>query len=125
MRMCQKHWLRLREGVVNRGLDAFITKSGADAAASVQKEMEGGDRHSPYDPLLRAALLVTESAMYAGGDYLHGRQRDGSEYCPICEAVVHRPPEYSVDDAEQLWINSPLDAIAADFRERNWVPKLS
>jgi hypothetical protein len=116
MRICQPHWDKLRTAIKNRGLSHLGAKSGEEAITDAVTELKGGT--PDYDPLMSCHWMITSQALKMGGLYLMGAKPDGTEYCPICEAVAHmNPPEGMTKEQQELsWINGPADAALEECR---------
>lgn len=87
MKCCQRHWERLTELVKEAGMWHLVHQSTEEAIAEMKEEIESGESAHAFDPLLRAHNMVMGQALHMGGMYLMGQAPDGSEYCPICEAI--------------------------------------
>lgn len=115
MQICKEHWEKLRAALATRGLDHLGAKSGEQAVADMNADLEGDER--AYDPLMGCNWMITSRALSIGGLYLLGTKEDGSQYCPVCEAVAG-----GVEEKD--WIDGPADAALAHCREAGLVPRI-
>jgi hypothetical protein len=109
MQICQEHWDMLRQA---RGIDHLIAKDVVAAVATVKAELAGDS--TSYDPLMGCNWMIIIRALKEGGPYLLGEKADGTQYCPICEAVANGYP------VEQ-WIDGPADAALKYCQEQRLV----
>jgi hypothetical protein len=114
MKMCQPHWNKLREAMKDRCIDYLGAKDGKQAADDAVEQLAG--RETDYDPLMACNWMITGRALKMGGLYLMGAKEDGSEYCPICEAIEHKPEDVEVAWVENYWIDGPADAVLEECR---------
>jgi hypothetical protein len=120
MKICQDHWGKLRAAIKERGIDHLVARTGKEAAENMKADLEGRERD--YDPLMDCHWMITSRAVEHGGLYLMAPKEDGTEYCPICEALLHKPDDISVEQAEKYWIDGPADAALGLCREKGLVP---
>lgn len=101
MNWCQPHWTLLVEAVRVRGLDRFGARSGTEAAAEMQSQLEGND--AKFDPLLGSWMRINNYM----AESLQ-RQGRGAEIlqmkCPCCILVDDKQPELV-----QRWIDGCTD----------------
>jgi hypothetical protein len=116
MKMCQDHWDKLRKAIADRGLDHLGAKTGEQASADAVAQIEG--RETEYDPLMSCHWMIATESLKMGGVYMMFQKEDGTEYCPICEALSHNC------GTEKNWIDGPADAVLAHCRELKLVPSL-
>jgi hypothetical protein len=116
VKFCQPHWDMLRAAIKVRGIDHLGAKTGEAAIADIKAELEQTERD--YDPLMDCHWMITSRAVKAGGLAVMCSKPDGSQYCPVCEAVAHGAPEES-------WINGPADAALEICRTKGLVPPLT
>jgi len=113
MRMCQPHWDQLRKAISDKNLMHLVAKSGEEAIARMITELEDKpDQPSARDPLMEANLSIMSQALDQGGLYLMSPKEDGTDYCPLCEVVVHT--EIGMDSK---WIEGCTDAILQDYKD--------
>lgn len=130
MKMCQKHWDRLIELIKERGMWSLV--GGPETARAELQAAIDGDPEREFDPLLRANSMVMSQALSMGGLYLMSAKPDGSEYCPICEAVTHMSqvplqpggPPAGEQWVENHWTVGVVDSIQQLLRERGVLPKV-
>lgn len=97
MRMCQIHWLALREAIAGRGLSHFVSQGGKAAAEALQA--------GAFDPLMGSYLRIINNVLRTVGPKPFFQQTD---VCPLCElerhheANCHKP---SCDFQSQQWID--------------------
>jgi hypothetical protein len=132
MKCCDKHWAAFRAGIEARGLTHLVAKSGEEALSNVMLDLLD-DEEAPYDPLMQCNWMVMGQALKGGGLYLMGQRADGSDYCPVCEAMNNLsgvPPNGSppgtpgvgAEWVENHWTNGVMDAVLAECRKRGLVP---
>lgn len=121
MRICQPHWDKIRAKIKELGLDHLGAKSGEQAHADMVAQANGEE--TAFDPLMTVNHMITSKALEHGGLYLMGVKEDGSHYCPICEALAHKPDDVDLDKAEQYWIEGPTNAVLKMAQEGGHVPK--
>jgi len=127
MKMCQKHWDALRQGVHERGMSHLIPHSGQDAADRIKKEQQGDA--VPPDPLMEAYNMILSRSIEFLGMYILS-MKEGTEasneghYCPLCEARDHLPahPETGVP-CDESWIATSLDYLKLEFTKDGWLNK--
>lgn len=124
MRMCAPHWEKLRAAIKARGIDHIGAKNSVEAHANMVAELEG--QSSNYDPLMSCHWMITNQALRMGGLYLMTQKEDGSEYCPICEALLHMTPSEGTtkEQQEKSWIDGPADAALEECRKLGLVPRV-
>lgn len=122
MKICEPHWDKLRTAIKDRGIDHLGAKNGKDAVDNVAEELQGGQ--PDYDPTMACNMMIWNQALKMGGLYLMGQKEDGSEYCPICEAIAHMspPPGMTKEQQERSWIDGPADAALDECRKRGLCP---
>jgi hypothetical protein len=122
MKICKPHWDKLRTALRERGIDHLGAKSGKEAADDAVTELQGGDPE--YDPTMACNNMIWSQGLKMGGLYLMSQKEDGSEYCPICEAIAHMQPPSGMtkEEQERSWIDGPADAALAESRRRGLVP---
>lgn len=131
MKMCDDHWLRIRQALDERGLTPLI---GTPEAAMEQAKLEIEGKSVPtdfYDPLMACAYMIYGHAIRIGGLYL----MTSDILCPICEACKHMShfpvnpdepdgPVLGIAGVESYWINGPTDAALAYCREHGLTPRV-
>lgn len=124
MKICADHWAKVREAIKARGLDHLGAKSGQEAMADAVTQLQGGE--TQYDPLMDCNNMIWGRGLELGGLYLMGQKEDGSEYCPICEALAHMEPALgeTKEQQERYWIDGPADAALKCAREKGLVPNV-
>lgn len=122
MKICSDHWEKLRVAIDERGLSRLVAQSGEQAMENIKEELEGGD--PPYDPLMACNNMIWAEGLRLGGLYLMSQKEDGSQYCPICEALLHKLDDVSVELFEDYWIKGPADAVLRHCREQGLIPAL-
>ena len=120
MQFCKPHWNDLRKAIDDRGLSGLVAGSGEKACAALVRQLEGTDDKSDFDPLMNANWAIHMAALEDGGLYLLGTDENGNDYCPLCEAEKHGPPDIVAD-----WINGCCDAQLETARELGLVPSKS
>lgn len=122
MKICQPHWNKLRAAIKDRGIDHLGAKSGKEAVEDALTELRGGEQD--FDPAMACNNMIWSQGLKMGGLYLMGTKDDGSEYCPICEALdkMSPPPGSTREDCERWWIDGPADAALEECRRRGLVP---
>lgn len=122
MKLCQSHWDMLRAALKERGIDHLGAKTGHEVIEDMKTELAGGD--TDFDPLMCCNYMIWNRGLELGGLYLMGQKDDGSEYCPICEALDHMepPPGETREYCERLWIDGPADAALNECRRCGLVP---
>lgn len=117
MKICDKHWAAMRKAVDDRGMTSLV-KSGKENFETIIKELDGEKKlPNEYDPLMGMYWMVTNRALAKGGLYLLTQKEDGSEYCPVCEAMLHPctcgDPDCNQNTAEKVehyWTEGVADA---------------
>lgn len=68
MQICQTHWDELRAAIKSRGLDHLVARSGAEAVASLKRQVEGeADPQEDFDPLMGANFAIWRAFLRDGG----------------------------------------------------------
>lgn len=124
MKMCQKHWDALRQGVHERGMGHLIPGSGQDAVDRIKKEQQG--EAVPPDPLMEAHNMILSRSIELLGMYIL-TMKEGTEasneghYCPLCEAREHLPahPETGLL-CDESWIVTLLDYLKQEYEKEGW-----
>ncbi len=116
MKFCIPHWNALRKAIESRGLSHLVAKTGEDAAKRLTAEVKGTATDRTFDPLMSAHNMIVGRAIEMGGIYLLT-----GEYCPICEAVKHKPEDVTVEVVEAHWIDGPADGVLEYCREKKLV----
>lgn len=114
MKMCQTHWVRLREAVEARGLAHLIASNGREAMLRTVAELKGDDDVSDFDPLMTAHNMILSHAMDGFGLVLLT-----GDYCPVCELLKVYPPipeGHRYASNESYMIDGPADAVLAMAR---------
>lgn len=62
--------------------------------------------------------MIFAEGLRGGGLYLMGAKPDGSQYCPICEAITNGAGD------EKYWIDGPADGCLTHARDLGLVPKV-
>lgn len=113
MQFCTDHWDKLRAAIVSRGLDHLVAKDGKAAISNEIAKLNGEE--GKYDPLMSCHWMITNRALETGGMYLMFTKEDGTQYCPVCEAVNVGGGE------ESHWIDGPADAALAECKRRGLI----
>lgn len=116
MKICPEHWAKVRAAVESRGMGHLGAKTGEQAAKDAESQLRGEE--TSYDPLMACNWMITSRALESGGLYLMTPKPDGSDHCPLCEAIEHRPEGKTIEESERYWIDGPADAALAHCRER-------
>ena len=95
--MCMEHWNELKSAIENKGLGHLVSKDSQSVANRIKKELN--HEHFIKDPLFSANMAIMGNAIQAGGLYLMGKKEDGSDYCPLCEALRNLE-----DGMDKKWI---------------------
>lgn len=125
MRICEKHWQMLRDGIASRGLQGLVSTSGDDLGSRIERAISGeATVAGAYDPLFSVSMTINRAALETGGLYLLS-----GDYCPICEAMkglANVPLENGdipgAEWVENDWINGPLDAELRYAQANRLVP---
>lgn len=116
MKFCQSHWSKLRAAMVDRGIGHLGAQSGEQAIENMTTELAGGK--PDYDPLMDAHWMITNRALEIGGLNLMTSKEDGSDHCPVCEALSHGA-------SAENWIDGPADAVLEACRDKGLAPAVS
>ena len=134
MKMCQTHWDKLKTAIASRGIDNLITKSGEAAVESMERELQGTATDADFDPLMDAWYKIMHQILQMASDplYLLCEKEGGGQYCPICEAYIHRndgaKPEDSLvtdEEFEKFWFEDLADCELTIARNLGLAPKLN
>jgi hypothetical protein len=120
MQICQIHWDKLRAAIKDRGIDHLGAKNAKQAYDDMEKQVLSIP--SDYDPLMSCNWMIQSKGLKMGGLYIMGQKDDGSHYCPICEAIVHKPDDAEVQWVEDYWIQGPADAALEECRKLGLAP---
>lgn len=112
MQFCADHWTKLKAAISNRGLDHLVAKSDKEALENSVAQIN--NQPSVYDPLMDCHWMITNRALERGGLYLLSSKLDGTQYCPVCEALQNGATELN-------WIEGPADAAFAFCREKGLI----
>ena len=63
VKFCPFHWARLKQLVMDKGMESLIAKTPEAAQSRVEEELEGTATTATYDPLLDANWMLTHSAL--------------------------------------------------------------
>ena len=147
MKPCDKHWSMMRAAVEARGLTHLIktpeiiaaemrrqlgevtdergnydheanVKLQEERAARAPTSAEAAHAAATFDPLMTIYWMTMNRAMEMGGLYLMTAKPDGTEYCPVCEAMENMAsvplspggPPVGAEWVERFWIDGPADA---------------
>lgn len=113
MQFCTDHWNKLRLAIANRGIDHLVAKDGEAAITNEIAKLSG--ETGSYDPLMACHWMITNRALEFGGLYLMFPKEDGSQHCPVCEALLHS------DGDEGYWIDGPADVALRECKERGLI----
>lgn len=129
MKFCQPHWVALGEGVKARGMWHLVPQTAEEAAANLQREVDGGVE--TFDPLMGAHWRIANRVL----DNIAKTQGPGAalaavgdpDFCPLCAVQISyesygdgpRPP-WALD--AQGWIDVTLDGALNYAREQGLVP---
>jgi hypothetical protein len=126
MKICDNHWKMLRECIDSRGLGHLVSKDTPQLLAKLQND--DGHTASNYDPLWRAMGMIYARAIDIGGIDLLYNNQDGSEKCPVCEAIIHtkfkdikQTMPATKEDVEKYWIEEPVDCCLEVCKERGMI----
>lgn len=102
MKMCQLHWVALRDAIEMRGLSGFVSKDGQTAIDRTVNDLHGAPATQTFDPLMAANFAIWSNALDQGGLYLMQ-----GDCCPICESEKHGGPtaEWWIANAAQEQLN--------------------
>lgn len=111
MKICDTHWAKLRELIEARSMTHLI-KTGQENMETMVDQING-EPTSPkdYDPLMAANFMVMGQALKQGGLYMMGQKPDGSDYCPICEAV---------ENMAKVSLPGKTEPVGAEWVENHW-----
>lgn len=112
MKFCDNHWESLKDAIEIRSLSHLVSKNEEDAAARIQKELDGKHSLDNYDPLLNAYWMLMQKAVEMGGIYM----MSNDNICPLCEV---RNNLGLLEDIR--WINGCCDSILVFCEENNLV----
>lgn len=122
MKMCMDHWTKLREAIIDRGLESLISKNGFEAAQRAVDEIEGTP--TQYDPLMAANWMIFGKATEFLGLYLLTKD----ELCPVCEMMTHAADKADVmgnkktaQEIEEFFIDGPADAVLEYCQENHLI----
>lgn len=113
MKICQPHWGKLREAIKTRGLDHLGAQTGEEAVRAAVTELEGRGAENDFDPLMTCNNMIFAKALEMLGLEIMMQKADGSEPCPICEAVRA---------FESGWTEGPAGAVLLMAKEKGLVP---
>lgn len=125
MKMCAEHWKLCREAIALRGLEALVSRDGAELVERLEQQLRSGDPAAPgsFDPLMSLNWHFMNEALRCGGLYVMGADESGAndgQYCPVCEFIKHQDGFV----AEKA-IGKIADQIAAWVREQGLIPKVN
>src|SRR3990167_6798335 len=124
VKFCQPHWDRLRQLVIDKGMESLISKSPEAAQSRVEEELEGVATAATYDPLLSAYWMLMARALEQGGDYLLcEKPGENLEYCPMCEVEAQGVKQFNKEGAAESWMDGCTDACLRYCRENNLLPR--
>lgn len=98
MKICQPHWDELRRAIRDRGLEQYVSKDGADAAARLVRSMEEKQSKANFDPLMAAHTAILSNALRIGGLYILAPAEGGGLRCPICHLKRPEWIDYAAND---------------------------
>lgn len=98
MKMCDEHYEKLKEAVRVKGMWHLVSKSGAEAVRRINSPV--------FDPLLDCCLRIYTNAVRSAGLYILEFDKEGGEYCPLCELDKYGKEQNSDD-----WINQATDDV--------------
>lgn len=134
MRMCQAHWDKLKTAIFNRNLDNLISKNGEEVISVLEGQIQGADDKQNFDPLLDAYFKIISAVTKMAPDpmYLFFTKEDGTEYCPVCEAYIHKDDlvehgGYAETDEkfDKFWFEDLADVELKICRDLGLTPKLN
>jgi len=134
MKMCQSHWDKLKIAIDARGLDNLIAKNEEAVVESMERELQGTSTTADFDPLMDAWYKIMHQIMQMSPNPLSLLciKEDGTDYCPICEAYIHRndgaKPEDSLvtdEEFEKFWFEDLADCELTIARNLGLAPKLN
>ena len=113
MQICQDHWHELKNAIRQRGMWKLVSRDtdGRLPAYLTRQTLATASMGARIDPLRVTALLISDQALTAFGDYLESRS-----YCPLCEVDENLGRGQSFD-----WIATDADAVLEVCRERHLV----
>lgn len=120
MQLCDDHFKKLKEKIKFLGMEHLIATDEDEIADRVGKELSGQEMEV-FDPVIACQGMIFQQALHYGGPSLLHPKPDGSEVCPICEALNHKRPELSVSEAEEMWIGGSAMVALEKARERGLV----
>lgn len=115
----------LRASVDRHGMSHLVAKSGKEALQNTVLELEGREAEAQFDPLMSANNMIWARGLELGGMYLMGEKSDGSEYCPICEAIEHiegHAESMTVEQMEEYWIDGPVKSLQQLAKDKGLIP---
>lgn len=118
MKICEKHWKMMLKSISDRGMGDLIAKDAETAMQNTVAQLNG--EQSDFDPAMSMHWHWSNAALKAGGLYLMTLKEDGTDYCPVCEYVVHVE---DFKDEEEIGIVA--DQMAKWCREQKLIPQVS
>src|SRR5262245_17066637 len=114
MRICQKHWDRLRKKLDELGIGHLGAKNSEDAIRAIVTDLDCRAAENDFDPLIACNNMIFNQGLKVCGLALMNPDgpNDG-HYCPICK---------SVELYEYDWINGPAEAMLKDAKDKGLVP---
>lgn len=112
MKMCQPHWEKIRKAINDRGMGHLGAKTGKQAMANAITELEGRSAENGFDPLMGCNNMIWSQALKILGLGLMSNNPDGSEKCPVCEAMIAY---------ERWWIDGPADVMLKEAKEQKLI----
>lgn len=80
MKLCDDHWLQLKQAIDDRGLGPFVAKDEEQGVDNLLSQIQGTDTKENYDPLMSATYMIWGNALESFGIGII--QPDAP--CPLC-----------------------------------------
>ena len=117
MQMCEEHWVAMREGCVEAGLESYMTGDGDKAIARLKDAYERGKLTlANFEPVLVAHNMIVQNAINNYG--LAVMEQEG---CPLCwmtkyHAELCRNPNCDITNYDHWVEYAVIDTV--DMLER-------
>jgi hypothetical protein len=106
VKFCEEHWDRLRELVVDRGLEDLIQPSGERAAEAMAAELEEGQNIRNFDPLMSAHWAILNNVLRVLGSRGMYLMENGDEMPE--DPITPDHGQYAGEYVGQTWPRCPL-----------------
>ena len=125
MKMCDKHWEVIKEETKKNGLWHRVAKDTNELAERSEKFRKGEiPEKEAFEPLIQVCMMIYREAAHIGGPYLMDQKEDGTDYCPICEAMEHSQGKsdddghiYTKEEIEKIWTVDACTAVKEQAKE--------